>query len=98
MKEYFLYITTNLNKTVVYIGITNNLNKRLGQHYQDNKGNKKSFAGKYNCYHLVHCEKFDTPSEAISREKTIKKWRREKKNNLIEEFNPEWQFPENDIL
>jgi len=59
---------------------------------------KKSFAGKYNCCHLVYYEMFDNPSEAILKEKTIKKWRREKKDKLIHEFNPNWQFLENDIL
>jgi len=98
MKEYYLYITTNQNKTVLYIGITNNLNKRLEQHYQDSKGYKNSFAGKYNCHHLVYYEKFDTPSEVILREKTIKKWRREKKDSLILKFNPDWHFLENNIL
>jgi len=98
MKEYFVYITTNPKKSVLYIGITNNLNKRLDQHYQDSIRSKQSFAGKYNCYHLIYFEKFDNPSEAILKEKTIKKWRREKKDRLIHEFNPNWQFLENDIL
>jgi len=92
MKGYFVYITTNAKKSVLYIGITNNLNKRLDHHYQESIKEKKSFAGKYNCYHLVYYEKFDNPSEAILKEKTLKKWRREKKERLIKEFNPNWQF------
>ncbi|TBW26487.1 GIY-YIG nuclease family protein [Gramella sp. KN1008] len=98
MKEYYVYITTNFQKTVLYIGITNNLPRRLDQHFQESKNNKKSFTGKYNCFHLVYYEKFENPSEAILREKTIKKWRREKKLRLIQEFNPDWEFLEKDIL
>ena len=98
MKEYFVYITTNIQKTVLYIGITNNLSRRVDQHFQESMNAKKSFAGKYNCYHLVFYEKFENPSEAILREKTIKKWRREKKLRLIHEFNPKWEFLEKDIL
>ena len=98
MKEYFVYMTTNKKKSVIYTGITNDLRIRIDQHYQDSIKEKKSFAGKYNCCHLVYYEKFDTPSEAILKEKTIKKWRREKKDKLILEFNPNWQFLEKDIL
>jgi len=98
MKEYFLYITTNQKKTVLYVGMTNNLQIRLNQHYMDSTMKKKSFAGKYNCYHLVFFEKYDNPNDVILREKLIKKWRREKKDKLIKEFNPDWQFLENDIL
>jgi putative endonuclease len=79
MKEYYIYIITNLKKSVLYIGMTNDLTKRLDQHFQDSKNLKKSFAWKYNCYHLVYFEKLNSPSEAILREKTLKKWRREKK-------------------
>ena len=98
MKEYYLYITTNLKKSVLYIGVTNNLNSRLDQHYQDSIRTQQSFAGKYNCYHLVYYEMFEKPSDAILREKTIKKWRREKKIKLIQKFNPEWQFIERDVF
>ena len=98
MEIYFVYITTNFQKTVLYIGITNNLPRRLDEHFQESKNNKKSFAGKYYCYHLVYYEKFQNPSEAILREKTIKKWRREKKEKLIQGFNPDWHFLENEIL
>lgn len=98
MKDYFVYITTNNAKSVLYIGITNNLNNRLDQHYQDSIRSKQSFAGKYNCYHLIYFEKIDNPHGATLREKEIKKWRREKKLNLIKEFNPDWKFLESDIL
>ncbi|MCG9972989.1 GIY-YIG nuclease family protein [Christiangramia crocea] len=72
MKEYFAYITTNIQKTMLYIGITNNLSRRVDQHFQESMNAKKSFAGKYNCYHLVFYEKFEISSEVILREKPIK--------------------------
>jgi putative endonuclease len=92
LHNYFLYIVTNKNKTTLYIGVTNNIQKRLAQHHFDNKHSRKSFAGKYGCYNLIYYEGFETPTEAINREKEIKKWRREKKEKLINNFNPEWQF------
>ena len=89
--NYFVYIITNKYRTILYIGVTNNLQKRLSQHYFDSKNAKKSFAGKYNCYYLLYYEKFENSSNAIAREKELKKWRREKKNNLIRSFNPKWE-------
>lgn len=90
--DYFLYIVTNKNKSTLYVGITNNIQRRIAQHYFDSENRRKSFAGKYNCYYLVYYEGFETPAEAILREKEIKKWRREKKNRLISDFNPNWEF------
>ena len=96
--NYFLYIVTNKNKTTLYIGVTNNIQRRLAQHYFDSEHYRKSFAGKYSCYYLLYYECFETPSEAINREKEIKKWRREKKEKLINSFNPEWQFLNWDVF
>lgn len=64
------------------------MRSRLYQHQNEPKG----FAGRYNCCHLIYFEKFLTPSEAIYREKQIKKFRREKKEELINAFNPNWDF------
>ncbi len=89
--NYFVYIITNPNKTVLYIGVTNDLETRLAQHYE-NRGNKKSFAGRYYCYHLIYWERHQFIEHAIEREKEIKKWRRSKKETLINEFNPDWRF------
>jgi len=86
--NYFVYITTNSNKSTIYIGVTNDICTRLYQH-KENKGTDKSFTGKYYCYYLVHYERFSHIEEAIAREKEIKKWRREKKIALIESLNPE---------
>jgi putative endonuclease len=89
--QYFVYIITNLNKTVLYIGVTNDLTTRLKQHY-DNRGNKDSFAGKYYCYQLLYWERFQYIEHAIEREKELKKWSRAKKERLINGFNNEWRF------
>ena len=89
--NFYTYITTNPEKTVLYVGVTNDLRVRLLQHYE-NRGNKNSFAGKYYCYNLVYYEHFTHVEHAIEREKEIKKWRRQKKIALIESTNPEWRF------
>jgi putative endonuclease len=96
--NYFFYIVTNEYRTTLYIGVTNNIQKRLSQHYFDSQNAKKSFAGKYNCIYLVYYEGFQYPKEAIAREKEVKKWRREKKNNLISEFNLKWETLNNQIV
>lgn len=98
LQNYFVYIITNEYRTTLYIGITNNLQKRLAQHYFDSQNAKKSFAGKYNCIYLVYYEGFESSKTAIAREKELKKWRREKKNNLISAFNPKWETLNNEIL
>jgi len=94
--NFYIYITTNPAKTVLYVGVTNNLNIRLVEHYE-NRGKPETFAGKYFCYNLVYFEHFSHIQYAIDREKEIKKWRREKKNKLIESTNPEWRFLNKDI-
>ena len=95
--EYYVYITTNPTKSTLYVGVTNNIGKRLQEHYE-NRGNKESFTGKYYCYNLVYCEVHKKIESAIEREKEIKKWRRVKKEKLIEEQNPDWRFMNNEIL
>ena len=97
-KNYIVYIITNKNKTTLYIGVTNNIQKRLSQHYFDSEHTKKSFTGKYNCYYLLYYEVFEDINLAILREKELKGWRREKKNTLITDFNPTWEFLNNDVF
>ncbi len=89
--NYYVYITTNPDKEVLYTGITNSLLRRLLQH-RENKGNPKTFAGKYYCYNLIYYEHFTDVTMAIAREKQIKGWNRAKKLALIESFNPNWDF------
>jgi putative endonuclease len=90
--NYFVYITTNVVKTVLYTGVTNELKNRLYWHKDDAKNRKEHFAGKYNAYYLVYYERFQNVDDAILREKQIKGWSRKKKEMLIESFNPEWKF------
>jgi len=95
--KYYVYITTNPSKTTLYIGVTNNVARRLELHYE-NRGHDSTFAGKYHCYNLVYCEVYENIEDAIIREKESKKWRREKKEKLIEEQNPEWKIMNDEIL
>jgi len=84
---FFTYILTNKNHTVLYIGVTNDLKRRLKQHKQ--KSNK-GFSGKYNVEKLVYFESSPYVENAIKREKQLKKWNRAWKENLINEMNPDW--------
>lgn len=83
-----VYIITNLHNTVLYVGATRNLKRRVSEHR--NKRNAKSFSAQYNVYKLLYFEVFPTFKEALAREKEIKKWRREKKIRLINQINPKW--------
>ncbi len=69
---------------------------RLVQHKENSKFNK-TFAGKYNCYYLIYWERHTFIEHAIEREKEIKGWTRQKKNNLIKSFNPKWDFLNDEI-
>lgn len=96
--NYYIYIVTNKNKTVLYTGVTNNLYIRLQQHEINSKPFRhKSFAGKYNAYYLLYYERFQFIEHAIAREKEIKGWRREKKIALINSINPAWNFLNNEV-
>jgi putative endonuclease len=88
MKIYYVYIMTNWDHTVYYTGVTNNLERRLLEHR--NKVNK-GFTQKYNINKLVFFQEFGSIYEALESEKMVKKWRREKKINLIESNNPKWK-------
>src|SRR5690554_4830638 len=87
---FYVYILTNRSKTVLYTGVTNNLKLRLYQH--ENKLNPNSFTSRYNTQFLIYYEKFGWIQQAIEREKEIKNLSREKKLNLIREFNPDLEF------
>ena len=88
MKLYYIYILSSITR-VLYIGITNNLERRLNEHRYST--NETSFAAKYRCNRLVHFEEYSRAADAIAREKELKGWRRSKKVALIETFNPEWK-------
>ncbi|MEZ4787071.1 MAG: GIY-YIG nuclease family protein [Flavobacterium haoranii] len=94
--NYYVYILTNKNKTVLYIGMTNNLNERLYFHCNP-EANSKHFTTKYKCFFLIYFERFEDVNQAIDREKQLKGWTREKKEMLIKEINPNWEFLNNKI-
>lgn len=87
---YYVYIITNKAKTVLYIGVTNNLRLRLQQHNE--RFNLKSFTAKYNIHYLLYFEKFTWIQQAIAREKELKGWKRDRKIELIKSMNPELDF------
>lgn len=80
----FIYIMSNKNLTTFYIGVTNDLERRVKEH---KSGRGSEFTSKYNLHHLVYFENFNDIESAIKREKQLKRWRREWKINLIRELN-----------
>jgi putative endonuclease len=89
MKYGWVYIMTNKNKTTLYVGVTSDIIQRVQKH--QTKYYPNSFSAAYNIDRLIYYEYFNDIMIAIKREKEIKKWRREKKNNLITTINPLWE-------
>ncbi|MDE2008753.1 MAG: GIY-YIG nuclease family protein [Candidatus Omnitrophica bacterium] len=86
-KRGYVYILTNKNDKVLYVGITSDLVKRV---YEHKTGLVEGFTRKYKTHKLVYYETFEDIVNAITREKQIKGWLRRKKVELIEKFNPGW--------
>lgn len=86
-KNYYIYIVTNWNNKVMYIGVTNNLERRIYEHK-----NKllDGFTKKYNITKLVYYEHTNSIDSAITREHQLKGWLRKRKNELVETMNPKW--------
>ena len=84
-----IYFMTNEHNNVLYIGVTSDLKVRVYQH--KTKAYPNSFTTRYNCNKLVYHETFSTIEEAIAREKNIKNWKREWKDELINKLNPKWE-------
>jgi putative endonuclease len=93
LTTYYVYILTCDFRSVLYIGITNDLRRRVQEHYE-NADVGSGFTGKYTAQHLIYLEEYDNPVAAIDRETQLKKWSRKKKENLIATKNPEWIFLE----
>lgn len=85
---FYVYILTNWNDHVMYIGVTNNLERRL---YEHRNGINEGFSNKYNTHKLVYFETTNDVKAAITREKQLKRWSRSKKNELVSSKNPEWK-------
>lgn len=94
--NYYVYILTNKIKTVLYVGVTNNLKERMYFH-ENPEANTKAFTAKDRVWFLIYYEHFFDIEDAIKREKQIKGWRREKKDALINTFNIEWRFLNKEI-
>ncbi len=87
-KEYWVYITANKTRTSLYIGVTNNLERRMDEHRE---GTFEGHTKKYNVKYLVYYESFPDIEDAITREKQLKAWKRAWKNRLVETINPKWR-------
>ena len=88
MKSYFVYIVASKRNGTLYIGVTNNLIKRV---YEHRNNLVEGFTKKYSVHKLVYYEETNNINSAISREKQLKKWNRNWKLELIEKKNPNWQ-------
>lgn len=87
-KSYYVYLLTNQTNKVMYVGMTNHLERRVYEHQHHLA---EGFTSKYKVNKLAYFEATTDALAAITREKQIKKWRREKKNVLVETMNPDWE-------
>ncbi|MEO5927085.1 MAG: GIY-YIG nuclease family protein [Patescibacteria group bacterium] len=87
MKIFSVYILSSYPRGPLYIGVTSNLEKRI---YEHRLGIKCAFSKKYSLHRLVYYEQTTDVQVALAREKQLKRWRREWKNNLVEKMNPAW--------
>lgn len=87
----YVYILTNHTRNVFYVGVTNNLKRRLQEHLNE-RGKRRTFAGRYYCYKLVYFEEYEFAKDAIKREKELKKYLRHEKIELIKKQNPRMHF------
>ncbi len=85
---YCVYIITNFYHTVLYIGVTNNLSRRIYEHKQKLQ---EGFSAKYNLSKLIYYEQFPDITQAIMREKQLKSWNRAWKERLINKINSSWR-------
>lgn len=88
MKNYYVYMITNWTGEVMYIGMTNDLERRIQEHKTKQID---GFSKSYNLKKLVYYEECSDVRDAIAREKQLKKWSRAKKDKLVESLNPEWK-------
>ena len=86
MKQYYVYILANFSRITLYVGVTNNLARRLDEHKHELID---GFTKKYHCHDLVYCEETTLVESALGREKQLKRWSRTKKDQLIQSMNPQ---------
>ena len=94
--SYYVYILASATNYSIYIGVTNDLIRRVYEHKIH--ADPKSFTSQYNVHKLVYFEQTSDVGAALEREKQLKGWRRSKKNALIETMNPEWKDLYPDLL
>jgi len=87
-KQYYVYFLTNWDNKVLYVGVTNDLKRRV---YEHKHGLTEGFTRKYNVNKLIYYELSEEIESAIVREKQIKGGSRQKKNDLVKKFNPKWE-------
>ena len=87
-KRYYVYIMTNARHSILYVGVTNDLSRRVTEH---KCGRNEGFTKRYKAHELVYFEECGDINDAIAREKQIKSWRRDKKDALIVSLNPQWR-------
>ena len=95
MDTYFVYILTNWNNKVMYIGVTNNLARRI---YEHKNKLAEGFTKRYNVNKLVYFETTPDVRAAIEREKQLKGWVRKRKDALVESENPEWKVLSDELF
>jgi putative endonuclease len=88
MNQYFVYILASKRNGTLYIGITNDIDRRV---YEHRNGIIEGFTKEYHVHMLVHVEEYSEVNDAIVREKRLKKWNRQWKIDLIEKTNPDWK-------
>ncbi len=86
--RFWVYILTNMNNRVLYIGMTNNILRRMHEHKSETH---EGFTRAYHTHKLVYVEEYQYVDKAIAREKQLKKYARAKKIALIEQTNPHWE-------
>ncbi|MBM3651174.1 MAG: GIY-YIG nuclease family protein [Alphaproteobacteria bacterium] len=87
-RRYFVYIMTSKSLSTMYIGVTNDVGRRVFEH---RSGSGSEFAKGYRVTRLVYVEEYEDPNEAIAREKQLKGWKRIRKNELVRAANPNWE-------
>ena len=95
MNSYWLYILASKRNGTLYVGVTNNLSRRI---YEHKEKLREGFTERYNIVKLVYAEEFQDIYNAIQKEKRVKKWNRLWKLRLIEERNPDWRDLYEDII
>ena len=87
-RRYFVSIMTSNSLSTMYIGVTNDVGRRVFEH---RNGQGSEFVKKYRVHRLVYVEEYENPTDAIAREKQLKGWKRIRKNDLVRAANPKWE-------